>query len=68
MYVELPGKKLFLHFFSPVISGAAGERVDATCWEAGTGCTTGAWADEVVRSVATLLVVSDAPSELCMLR
>lgn len=38
-----------------------------TCWEAGTGCTTGACADEDVRSVATLVVVSDPPSELCIL-
>lgn len=38
-----------------------------TCWEAGTGCTTGAWADDDVRSAATLVVVSEPPSEFCML-
>lgn len=67
MHVE--GLSCFTCFsIFPVIRGAAGGRVCVTCWEAGTGCTTGAWADELVRSAATLLVVSDAPSELCMLR
>lgn len=42
--------------------------ITPTCWEAGTGCTTGAWADDDVRSAATLVVVSEPPSELCMLR
>ena len=37
-----------------------------TCCEAGTGCTTGAWAEVDVRS-ATLDDESDPPSELCML-
>lgn len=38
-----------------------------TCWEAGTGCTTGAWADDDVRSVATPVGGSDAASEFCIL-
>lgn len=42
-------------------------RQQPTCWEAGTGCTTGAWAEDDVLSAATLVVESDPPSELCML-
>ena len=37
-----------------------------TCWDAGTGCTTGAWVGVAVRR-DTLDEESDPPSELCIL-